>query len=100
MVTPRTTHPVLRLAKIMAGLVLLGLGFVGLFLPVLQGVLFMLAGLALLATESRRVRRLMVGIRRRHPGPWRHARDLKHRMSAWVRAGTRKTGEEASGDEG
>jgi len=48
-------------------LALLGLGVVGLFLPFLQGVLFMLAGLALLSSESRRLRRLLDRLRQRYP---------------------------------
>jgi uncharacterized membrane protein YbaN (DUF454 family) len=41
-----------------AGIFLILLGIVGLFLPVLQGVLFILAGLALLSSHSERARRL------------------------------------------
>ena len=71
------------MTKIIVGVGFLGLGFVGLFLPILQGVLFLLIGLAILSTESRRVRRLRDEIKRRHPAPWRRAEAVKHRMRKW-----------------
>lgn len=80
----KPSHPLWRMTKIIVGMVLLGLGFVGLFLPILQGVLFMFLGLAILGTESRRVRRLMDELKRRHPGPWKRAEALKKRWSAWA----------------
>jgi len=40
-----------RLGKITAGISLLILGVIGLFLPVLQGILFLIMGLTLLSTE-------------------------------------------------
>lgn len=43
------------------------LGVVGLFLPILQGILFLLIGLALLSTESRTARAILVKLRRRFP---------------------------------
>lgn len=43
------------------------LGIVGLFLPILQGVLFLLVGLAILSTESRFARGALVKLRRRFP---------------------------------
>jgi len=45
-----------RAGKIAAGVFLLGLGVLGLFLPFLQGVLFLVMGLTLLSTESRRAK--------------------------------------------
>jgi uncharacterized membrane protein YbaN (DUF454 family) len=79
-------HPILRFTKIVFGLALVGLGFVGLFLPILQGILLILVGLALLGTESRRVRRFIKELKRRHPGPWQKAEAMKRRMSGWVRS--------------
>ena len=45
-----------RVVKLTAGVILLVLGFIGLFLPILQGILLIMGGLALLSTESPRVR--------------------------------------------
>jgi uncharacterized membrane protein YbaN (DUF454 family) len=45
-----------RAGKITAGVLLLILGVIGLFLPFLQGVLFLVMGLTLLSTESTRAK--------------------------------------------
>jgi uncharacterized membrane protein YbaN (DUF454 family) len=44
-------NPLRRGVKITVGILLLPLGVVGLFLPFLQGVLFLILGLSLLASE-------------------------------------------------
>ena len=49
---------VLRVARIVVGLLLVLLGIVGLVLPVLQGVLFIVLGLGLLSVDIPPVRRL------------------------------------------
>ncbi|MFQ5662837.1 MAG: PGPGW domain-containing protein [Terriglobia bacterium] len=48
-----------RLARIILGFALIGLGIVGLFLPFLQGIAMIAAGLLLLAPEYRWARRLL-----------------------------------------
>ena len=83
------------MTKIVVGVGFLGLGFVGLFLPILQGVLFMLVGVAILSTESKRIRRLRDEIKRRHPGPWQQAEAAKQRMRRWV--GMEKEGGDKKG---
>jgi len=57
-----------RVTKISAGSLLVLLGLVGLLLPVLQGILFLVLGLGLLSTEI----------------PW--LRDKRDRLMAWRRA--------------
>ena len=49
-----------RIAVLTLGWLFILFGIVGLVLPVLQGVLFLLIGLALLSTESETARRLDV----------------------------------------
>ncbi len=44
------------------------LGIVGLVVPVLQGIVFLLIGLALLSSESETARRLTERLRARYPG--------------------------------
>jgi uncharacterized protein len=56
-----------RVARIVSGIALVGLGVVGLFLPILQGTLFLFLGLTLLARESPRVRSALVWLRSRLP---------------------------------
>ena len=60
--------PVSRARKLfdwIAGLSLIALGLVGLFLPVLQGVLFILAGLAILSSHSPLALRILDALKAR-----------------------------------
>jgi uncharacterized membrane protein YbaN (DUF454 family) len=79
------THPVWRGVKITLGLILLPLGVVGLFLPFLQGVLFLLVAVALLSSEVPLVARLRNRVRDRYPGPWEKAEELGRRIKARLR---------------
>jgi uncharacterized membrane protein YbaN (DUF454 family) len=56
-----------RLALIAAGWVLLLLGAVGLFLPILPGILLLIVGLSILSVEYEWARRSMISLRRRFP---------------------------------
>ncbi len=54
------------------GLVIIGwcfivLGILGLFLPILQGILFILIGLAILSSRSETIRRLLKHLEERYP---------------------------------
>jgi len=60
--------PVSRARKLfdwIAGLSLIALGIVGLFLPVLQGVLFIVAGLAILSSHSPLALRILDALKAR-----------------------------------
>ena len=57
-----------RIAILALGWVFILFGIVGLFLPILQGILFLLIGLALLSIESVTARRLLERLRARYPG--------------------------------
>ena len=56
-----------RIALIVAGWGFLLLGIAGLFLPILQGILFILVGLTILATEYHWARLWIVKLRQRFP---------------------------------
>jgi uncharacterized membrane protein YbaN (DUF454 family) len=79
------THPVWRGVKITLGLILVPLGVVGLFLPLLQGVLFLLVAVALLSSEVPFVARLRDRVRHRYPGPWVKAEEFGRRVKARFR---------------
>jgi uncharacterized membrane protein YbaN (DUF454 family) len=78
-------HPLWRGVKITLGLILLPLGVVGLFLPFLQGVLFLLVAVALLSSEIPYVARLRDRARSRYPGPWEKAEELGARIKSVFR---------------
>jgi uncharacterized protein len=68
-----------RVARIAFGGILVVLGVIGLFLPILQGTLFLIMGLGLLSRESSRVRSLLVWGRDRLPRRIsRHLEGLRH----------------------
>ncbi|HXI03762.1 MAG TPA: hypothetical protein VNI57_11365 [Candidatus Saccharimonadales bacterium] len=73
----RHPHPVWRVIRLVAGLLLLLLALIGGLLPVVQGWMFLVPALLLLAPESRIIRKIVVRMRtrlklrkrRRRPGP-------------------------------
>jgi uncharacterized membrane protein YbaN (DUF454 family) len=56
-----------RIAAIAVGWLLVVLGVAGLFLPFLQGILFLLIGLVILSKEYRWARKLLTRLRSRFP---------------------------------
>jgi uncharacterized protein len=59
----------LRIARLSIGSLLIVVGVIGGFIPVLQGWIFVLGGLSLLAQESDRARLLLERVRDRFQGP-------------------------------
>jgi len=57
-----------KIVTTVGGISLIFIGLVGLFLPVLQGILFIVAGLGLLSISNERVRDWMVGVKKRYKG--------------------------------
>jgi uncharacterized membrane protein YbaN (DUF454 family) len=57
-----------RVAVLVLGWALIAFGIVGLFLPFLQGVLFILLGLYVLSRESETARGWLHRVRDSHPG--------------------------------
>jgi uncharacterized membrane protein YbaN (DUF454 family) len=56
-----------RVVVLILGWTLIAFGIVGLFLPILQGVLFLFLGLYVLSRESTIAHRWMERLRARHP---------------------------------
>jgi len=69
-----------RILKISLGILLILLGLIGLFLPILQGILFLLLGTLILSSESKRVRRLMALLRLRYPKQYEKTRQLGNKI--------------------
>jgi uncharacterized membrane protein YbaN (DUF454 family) len=77
-----TRHGIKSIARIAFGILFLALGVVGLFLPVLQGILFIIVGLLLLAPYSRCIRRLIASFRRKYPALHRAALAVKKKAAS------------------
>jgi len=68
------------------GWLLLILGVAGLFLPVLQGILFIFLGVVILAPNVPFFHRLLQRLKARYPEPFRQAEELKAKMkSRWFK---------------
>jgi uncharacterized membrane protein YbaN (DUF454 family) len=61
------------------------LGIVGLFLPVLQGVLFILVGLVILSSEYAWAHQWLTRLRERFPKLGRAADEAAKRAGGWLR---------------
>ena len=55
------------------------LGIIGLFLPFLQGILFILIGLGILSKESKMARALLIRLKKRCPGSFQKISELRQR---------------------
>lgn len=66
--------------RVTAGIIMLFLGLLGLFLPILQGILFLLISGFLLAPFSPPIQRILDWARRRHPRIFARARVIRARL--------------------
>lgn len=67
------------------GWFLLVLGVAGLFLPVLQGVLFILIGLALLSKKSRWAKNLLERLKKRYPELYTKTREFRRQSKLYIK---------------
>jgi uncharacterized membrane protein YbaN (DUF454 family) len=74
------TRLVIRLAQIILGWLFLILGIIGLFLPLLQGVLFITIGLTLLSTRYAFARSLLEKARNRYPAEYARMQEIHDRI--------------------
>ena len=77
------------------GWVFIVLGILGLFLPVLQGILFLLIGLYLLSSTSPWAERLLNRLRERFPKISKTFEEAKEKVASWQLFGKK---EKQSGD--
>ena len=81
-----------RIVLLVLGWLLVGLGVLGLALPFLQGVLMILAGLAILSRESRWVRGHVTKYRSRHPALDRRMHEVGERLRGPAEVACRRSG--------
>ena len=56
-----------RIIRYVTGISFLILGVIGLFLPILQGILFIITGLLILAPESKKIQNLLEKLKKKYP---------------------------------
>ncbi len=61
------------------------LGIVGLFLPILQGILFIMIGLAILSSRSELIRRFLKRLEERFPQQYEQMEIRREKMSRWFK---------------
>jgi len=74
-----------RIGMLIIGWFFVGLGVVGLFLPILQGILFIMIGLAILSSRSEMVKRWLKHLEERHPHHHERMEKWRKRMRGWFK---------------
>ncbi|MBZ5679241.1 MAG: PGPGW domain-containing protein [Acidobacteriia bacterium] len=82
-----------RLIVLLLGWSFIALGVVGLFLPVLQGVLFLLVGLFILSSEYVWAHRLLQQVRNRFPTAALRCEEASRKAHDWLGRVLRRTGQ-------
>ncbi len=72
-----------RLGRQVAGWFFILLGIIGLFLPFLQGVLFLIIGAVILAPEVPFFQRVIKKMEEKHPCTFARAKLFLHRLYLW-----------------
>jgi uncharacterized protein len=75
-------------AMLVIGWFFVGLGILGLFLPFLQGILFIMIGLAILSTRSEFVKRLLKRLEDRYPRHHERVVVWRERIRKWFKLDT------------
>jgi uncharacterized membrane protein YbaN (DUF454 family) len=86
-IIPATREKVKRVGVLILGWFFVGLGIIGLFLPFLQGILFIMIGLAILSSRSATIRRLLNRLEERYPDQYQRIETLKGKVSGWFKKG-------------
>jgi len=67
------------------GWIFVGLGILGLFLPILQGILFIMIGLAILSSRSNLVKRFLKSVEERYPHQHERMLYWKEKIRSWFK---------------
>jgi uncharacterized membrane protein YbaN (DUF454 family) len=74
-----------KIALLIIGWLFIGLGILGLFLPFLQGFLFIMIGLAILSSRSETVKRFLRYLEERHPHHHERFVSWRKKIKGWFR---------------
>jgi hypothetical protein len=74
-----------RIGMLIIGWFFVGLGVLGLFLPILQGILFIMIGLIILSSRSEMVKRWLKHLEERHPHYHERMEKWRERMKGWFK---------------
>jgi len=74
-----------RIGLLIIGWFFIALGILGLFLPILQGILFILIGLAILSSRSETIKRLLKHLEERYPQYHEKIEVFKEKLRKWFK---------------
>ena len=74
-----------KIGILMIGWIFLLVGIVGLFLPVLQGILFIMIGLAILSSRSRTIQRFLKHLGERYPHHHERVVIWREKIKKWFK---------------
>ncbi len=74
-----------RIGLLIIGWVFVGLGILGLFLPLLQGILFIMIGLAILSSRSELVRRFLKHLEEHYPQHHERVEIWREKIRNWFK---------------
>jgi len=72
-----------QIGIVIIGWAFLVLGILGLFLPVLQGILFIMIGFAILSSRSEMIKRFLKHLEERHPHYHEHVEKWRKKIRSW-----------------
>jgi len=74
-----------KIGMLIIGWLFVAVGIVGLFLPFLQGILFIIIGLSILSSRSKLIRRLLKHLEERYPEYHKKVEIWKEKVTRWFR---------------
>ncbi len=74
-----------KIGMLIVGWSFVVLGIIGLFLPILQGMLFIIVGLSILSSRSERIRRLFKYLEERYPQHHKKVEIWKEKVTRWFK---------------
>jgi uncharacterized membrane protein YbaN (DUF454 family) len=74
-----------KIGLLIIGWIFIGLGILGLFLPILQGILFIMIGLAILSSRSKTIRRFLKYLEKRYPRQYQKVVTWRLKIRNWFR---------------
>jgi uncharacterized protein len=74
-----------KIGLLITGWLFIVLGIIGLFLPILQGILFILIGLAILSSRSDTIKRFLKHLKEHYPQHHERVEIWKEKIRNWFR---------------
>ena len=74
-----------RFTILSIGTLFILIGFLGLFLPFIQGIIFLFIGLLILSKESKTAQAMLEKWCEKHPQSYHRVMNISHKVKNWLR---------------